>query len=74
MMRAVLGETQFAALIERRMVIVQIPGGLNLELVLGDIRPERLLELHLEAMERPVDPPQAREFLPARANGRRQRK
>jgi hypothetical protein len=74
MMRAVLGEIQFAALIERRTVTVQIPGHPNIELVLGDIHPDRLLEVHLEAMERPVDPPQAREFLPARANGRRRRK
>jgi hypothetical protein len=66
MMRAILGEDQFAALIERRIVIIQIPGGMNVELVLANIGRDRLLEIHLEAMERPVDPPQAKEFLPAR--------
>jgi hypothetical protein len=72
-MRAVLGENQFAALIERRMVIVQIPGHPNLELVIGNIRPDRLLELHLQAMDAPPDPPQAREFLPARRQQRKRK-
>ena len=67
MMRAVLGAIQFAALVARRPIVVQIPGGPNVELMLAhDIGRERLLELHLAAIDRPPDSPQAREFLPAR--------
>jgi hypothetical protein len=66
MMRATIGRDQFTALVERRLIVLQIPGHPNVELVLADIDPDSLLELHLTAMQRPIDPPQAVEFLPAR--------
>jgi hypothetical protein len=47
-MRAVLGEIQFKTLLARRPILVQAyPNGPQIELVLADISPERLLELHL---------------------------
>jgi hypothetical protein len=69
-LRAILGESQFRELLARRPITVQIPGGENLELVLADINRVRLFEIHLEVVERPPDPPQAREFLPARKKRR----
>jgi hypothetical protein len=69
----VLGESQFAALVSRQPIVVQAGGGENLELVLADIGRDRLLEIHFEAMDRPRDPVQAKEFLPARRPGRRRR-
>jgi hypothetical protein len=72
MRRAVLGESQFAALISRQPIVVQT-GGENLELVLADIGRDRLLEIHLLAMDKPRDPVQAKEFLPARRPARRRK-
>jgi hypothetical protein len=65
-MRAILGESQFRALLARQPITVQVPSGENLELVLAGVTRERLLEIHLELMDKPPDPPQAKEFLPAR--------
>jgi hypothetical protein len=61
--RAVLDETAFRELVAGRVVRLRVPA---VELVLADIGWATMLRAVLDAMAPPLDPPEAREFLPRR--------
>jgi hypothetical protein len=74
-MRAVLSRTQFIALLAGRPVVMEIPGGPDLELVLNVHWPASSMGVDIvSAAFKPPDPPQATEFLPARRPARRRRR
>jgi hypothetical protein len=68
-LQVTLDETQFRALLAGRRVFIRMPDGTNVELLLTAVSWKRLVQTLLDAVDEPhypSDPPEAREFLPAR--------
>jgi hypothetical protein len=71
--RIIIGENQFRRLVAGNLIPIKTASGQQVHVTLADIGPKAMIWAIVEMIEagrRPPDPPEAREFLPARGRRR----